>query len=126
MDDDSEEEVYSEEDYEESFIDDPEEVGDGSGSDTDVAMLPLFHRDEDDEDPPIHQRNNPAPIVISSDEEDDLFAHASNHYRDGEDEYDDHDYHDARSDSVLRIEEGYFSEYRSDDDDYGGGFYGYM
>ena len=87
-DDSEEEEILFEEDYEESFIDDDIEVGDGPGSDVDVAPLPLFERDEEDEeevteiDSPLvaQQRNRQAPIVISSDEEDDgEFADAEAH-----------------------------------------------
>jgi hypothetical protein len=51
-DDDSEEEEFEEE-YEGSFIDDVEGVGNGPDSDLDVAPVPLFDmEDEDDEEIP--------------------------------------------------------------------------
>lgn len=137
-DDDSEEEgSHFEEDYEESFIDDGERVGDGPGSDMDVAPLPLFERDEDDGDdevtevepPPVaYQRSRQAPIVISSDEEDEEeYADADGHRGDGRiwDE-DEGDYHDAHSGSDDHVEHAYWSDDDPHDDDHSCGFYGYL
>ena len=100
---------YSQEGYEESFIDD-----DGPGSDIDPIPLPPFlgnHEEVHDEVVEVdslavpRQRNRQAPIVISSDEEDDgNYTDADTHggyVRSWHEEEDEGvDYHDARSDSI--------------------------
>ena len=140
--DSDEEDVYFQEDYEESFIDDDGEVGDGPGSDIDPAPPPVLHGDDEDNvdvievDSPavVRQRNHQAPIVISSDEEDD-YTDADTHEDYGrpwgEEEDEDVDFHDARSDSQDRGVNVYWSDgahYDDDDDEDGDhrGFYGYL
>jgi len=121
---------YSQEGYEESFIDD-----DGPRSDIDPIPLPLFRGDEEavevDSVAAPRQRSRQAPIVISSDEEDDGNYTDANTHGDyvrswNEEEDEDIDYHDARSDSV---DHGYH-DYGTDGELYSEGsdndFYGYL
>jgi len=137
-DSDSDEEEHFQEVYEESFIDDDEEVGGGPGSDIDPAILPpSLDDDEEDEDdeaieagfPAVaHQRIRHVPIVISSDEEDDGdYTDADTHGANGRswngEGEEDGGYHDVRSDSDDRGDNGYWSDEGPHDD---GSFYGYL
>lgn len=121
--DSDEEEAYSQEGYEESFIDDDLGVGDGPGPGDHAPILPdFFEEDEEDDDDAIeldspavaYQRNHQAPIVVTSDEEDnDDYADADAHGDYGRfwnEEDEDGDYHDARSDSDDRGNDGYWSD----------------
>ena len=127
---------YSQEGYEESFIDDDEGVHDGPGSDIDPIPLPIFHGD-DEEVTEVdllavpRQRGRQGPIVISSDEEDDGNYTDANTHGDyirswNEEEDEDVDYHDARSDSVGHGYHDYGSDGELDDDGSDNDFYGYL
>lgn len=129
-----EEEEYFQEGYEESFIDDDEEVGNGPELEIDPATLPSSRGDDDEEgnggidvDPlaVMLQRNHQAHIVVSSDEDDGDYTDADTHgdyVRSwNEDEDEDGVYHDARSDSDYHGDNNYGS-----DDDSQGSFYGYL
>ena len=133
IDDDSdsdEGEEYFQEGYEESFIDDDEGVGDGPELYTGPISPPSYHGDDEDEEEVVeiaslavaHQRTGQAPIVISSDEEDDEYTDADTHGDYGQfwnEEEDEGGYHDPRSDS-----DGHGDiDYASDD---GHSFYGYL
>jgi len=134
IDDDSdsdEGEEHFQEGYEESFIDDDEGVGDGPELYTGPLTPPSYHGDEGDDEEVVEiaspaverQRARQAPIVISSDDEDDEYTDADTHgdygqfWNEGEDE--EGGYHNARSDS-----DGHGDvDYASDD---GHSFYGYL
>lgn len=128
---------YSQEDYDNSFIDDDIGLHVDPGSDIDPITLPPF-RGDDDEVIEVgalaapRQRIRQATIVISSDEEDDgnytdADTHGGHSQSWNEEEDEGVDYHDARSDSDDR--DGY-NDYGTDGEPYGGGsdndFYGYL
>ena len=129
--DSDEGEEHFQEGYEESFIDDDEGVGDDPELYTGPLTPPSYHGDEEDEEEVVEiaspavarLRNRQAPIVISSDEEDDEYTDADTHgdygqvWNGGEDE--EGGYHDARSDSDDHGD----VDYTSDD---GHSFYGYL
>jgi len=143
LDSDDEEEDFQE-GYEESFIDDDEEVSEAPGSDIDPIPPPaLFEDDGDDEDvievdsPAVaRQRTRQPAIVISSDEEGDEPTDADTHgdyARSWNEDDEDVDYHDAHSNPEYLDNHGYQSggEHYNDDDgsDYDDdhhGFYGYL
>lgn len=133
---------YSQENYDNSFIDDDMGLHVDPGSDIDPIPLPPFREDDDDDDDDDEvivvgtlaaprQRIRQATIVISSDEEDDgnytdadTNGDRSQSWNEEEDEG--VDYHDARSDSDDR--DGY-NYYGTDGEPYGGsdnGVYGYL
>jgi len=135
--DSDDEEVYFQEGYEESFIDDDEGVGGGPGSDNNAPILPDFREDDEEEDDAIeldspavaYQRNHQAPIVVTSDEEDDDYTDADahgDHGRSWNEEDEEGDYHDARSGSDSRGNDGYWSDDEPHDDGGDLSFYGYL
>lgn len=92
-------------------------------------MLPSS-RDDEDEANEVIEVNSPAvmPIVISSDEEDDgdytdADTHGGNDPSWNGEEDEDGGYHDARSDSDDRGDNGYWSDEGPHGD---GSFYGYL
>jgi len=134
IDDDSESdegEEHFQEGYEESFIDDDEGAGDDLGLHIGPLTPPSDNGDEEDEEEEVveldstavvRQRNGQAPIVISSDEEDEEYTDADTHGDYGQfwsEGVDEGGYHDARSDSDNHGE----MDYGSDD---GYSFYGYL
>ena len=126
--------------YEGSFIDDEEGVGGAPDWDHNPATLPPLHEDSDEEDeedveidplPVIRQRIRMAPIVISSDEEDDgdqadTDTHGDYHRSWGEEVDEDGDYHDARSDCDDHGEDDCMSDGEGYGDSSQGSFYGYL
>jgi len=126
---------YSQEGYDNSFIDDGIGLHVDPESDIDPIILPTFRGDDDevvevDALAAPRQRNRLATIVISSDEEDDgnytdADTHGDHIQPWNEEEDEGVDYHDARSDS----DDGY-NDYGTDAEPYGGGsdndFYGFL